>query len=289
MENYHKYLHISELERNWGFYVTTVGYCKTSKNARYPDTRQHPTDHGFSWNKGRILDGYYIVFITSGSGVVESAETSAQEVKAGSCFILFPGVWHRYRPNLLVGWEEYWVGFDGSYPQQVMNKFFNPKKPFINTGLNKELLAAFTQLLGTVSQAQIGYPQLIAGITMMILGVLNRTQLTEKTENDPESVWVSQAIFLLQHQLNNSVNIEELAGQFPISYSKFRKAFKRHTGQSPNQYHLGLRLDKAEELLKNTTLSIKEIGYHTGFESPYYFSRLFKKKFGVSPKAFRAK
>ncbi len=178
MENYHKYLNISKIERDWEFYITTVGYCKTNRNMHYPDTREHPKNYGFSWNKGRILDGYYIVFITSGSGVFESAETPPQEIEAGTCFILFPGVWHRYKPNPLIGWEEYWVGFDGSYPHHIMDKFFDVKNPFVNTGLNKELLAIFTQLLGTVSQAQIGYPQLIAGITMQLLGLLNRIKST---------------------------------------------------------------------------------------------------------------
>lgn len=287
MDNYHKYLHINKLEQDWGFYITTVGYCKTDKNMHYPDSQLHPKDHGFSWNKGRILDGYYIVFITNGSGIFESAETSAQEVEVGSCFILFPGVWHRYRPDPHVGWEEYWVGFNGNYPQELMARFFEPQNPIVKTGLNKQLLALFTELLGSVAEAQVGYPQLVAGITMQILGLLNKVRLTEKIENDPESVWVSQAIFLLQQQLHGSVDIESLAERFPISYSKFRKTFKRHTGKSPNQYHLDLRLDKAEELLRNTNLSVKEIGYHTGFDSPYYFSRIFKTKFGLSPKHFR--
>lgn len=287
MENYHKYLHISEIDRNWGFYVTTVGYCKTYKNMHYPATAEHPTDHVFSWNKGRILDGYYIVFITNGSGTFESAKTAPQVVEAGTCFILFPGIWHRYKPNPRVGWEEYWVGFNGVYPAQLMTKFFYPDKPFIKTGLNKELLAAFTQLLTAVSQAQIGYPQLISGITLQVLGILNNIRLTETVDNNPESIWVSQAVFMLQNQLCENIHMESLVEGFPISYSKFRKSFKRLTGKSPNQYHLDLRLDKAEELLKSTNMTIKEIGYHTGFDSPYYFSRLFKAKFGVSPKAFR--
>lgn len=288
MDNYHKYLHISNIDKDWGFYISTVGYCKTDKKKHYPAASGHPNDHLFSWNKGRILDGYYIVFITNGSGTFESAKTPPRIVEAGTCFILFPGVWHRYKPNPLVGWEEYWVGFNGAYPAQVMTKFFDPETPFIKTGLNKDLLAAFTQLLTTASQAQVGYPQLIPGITLQLLGILNNIRLTEKVDNDRESIWVSQAIFILQNQLANNMNMEDLVADFPISYSKFRKSFKRITGKSPNQYHLDLRLDKAEELLRNTNLSVKEIGYHTGFDSPFYFSRLFKKKFGVSPKTLRA-
>lgn len=289
MESYHKYLHVSDQDKDWGFYITTAGYCRTDKHARYPDNYQHPGDHVFSWNKGRILDGYYIVFITDGSGVFESAETAPQEVGAGTCFMLFPGVWHRYKPNPLVGWEEYWVGFNGRYPQYVMEKFFDRKDPLIRTGLNKALLSAFAELLGIVSQAQIGYPQVISGIALQMLGLLNKVRSVEETESNPEYVWISQAVFMLQNQLRHNVNMEELAAQFPVSYSRFRKSFRQQTGKSPNRYHLDLRLDKAEELLKTTRLSIKEIGYHIGFDSPYYFSRLFKEKFGVSPKVFRAK
>ncbi len=287
MENYHKYLNVSKIEEDWGFYITTVGYSKTTKNMHYPDMEDHPNDHRFSWNKGRILNGYYIVFIVSGNGLFESDDVAACEVEAGTCFILFPGMWHRYRPDPTVGWEEYWVGFNGFYPRQMMLTFFDPKCPILKTGVSKELLEAFTELLRLVSHSEIGYPQLIAGITMQLLGLLNRVKLLKDVEHDAEALWVSHVVFLLQQKLSEEVNMEELAQQFPISYSKFRKTFKKITGKSPNQYHLDLRLYKAKELLANTKMSIKEVGYHTGFDSPYYFSRLFKAKFEVSPKSFR--
>src|SRR5690606_17354513 len=169
----------------------------------------------------------------------------------------------------------------------LMLEYFDQKNPVIKTGVNKEFLTLFTQLLSSVSQAQIGYPQAITGITLQIIAQLNRLKLIEKIQDDPESVWISQTIFLLQHQLNDNINVEELASKFPISYSKFRKLFKLHTGKSPNQYHLDLRLNKARELLQESNMSIQEVGYQTGFESPYYFSRLFKKKYGHPPKYFR--
>lgn len=287
LDNYHKYLNLSDQEKDWGFYITTVGYSRTPKNMHYPDLQQHPDDHGFSWNKGRILNAYYIVFITSGSGIFDSAETPNQAIEAGTCFILSPGMWHRYKPNDNIGWEEYWVGFNGSYPTQIMSKFFDPEKPVIKTGLNKDLLSLFSHLLGVVSQAQIGYPQQIIGINLQILGLLNVIKDKQAIDNNSEAVWISKVIFHLQHQLSDPVNIEELAKHFPYSYSKFRKAFKKHTGTSPSQYHLNLRLNKASELLKNTNLSVKEVSYHTGFDSPHYFSRIFKAKFKFPPQTYR--
>lgn len=289
MKNFHKYFHISTVEERWGFYVTTAGYNRIDKKDKYPNNKEHPPDHSFSWNKGRILDGYYIVFISSGEGVFESAETKAYKVKAGHCFFLFPGVWHRYKPDAQHGWEEYWVGFKGPYPDMLMkNGFFSPQQPFVNVGLNEKLLKSFQDLLDTASGAPIGYHQIIGGYTLQILGLINAINQQGEHDQDPLGKLISNAKFLMQASLEDPVNIEALVSEFPISYSKFRKSFKDLTGQSPNQYHLDLRLKKAKELLDSTTLSISEIAYKTGFESAFYFSRLFKNKNGMSPKSYRA-
>jgi transcriptional regulator GlxA family with amidase domain len=59
------------------------------------------------------------------------------------------------------------------------------------------------------------------------------------------------------------------------------------TGLSPNQYHLNLRITRAQELLESTLLNIEEVADQTGFENIYYFSKIFKKKVGTSPKVYR--
>jgi transcriptional regulator GlxA family with amidase domain len=91
----------------------------------------------------------------------------------------------------------------------------------------------------------------------------------------------------LQESIETPVNLEEMVKELPMGYSKFRKLFKEVTGTSPNQYHLDLRLDKARELILSTNLTINEVAFKTGFSSIFYFSRLFKKKNGMSPKEYR--
>src|SRR4051794_23926043 len=133
MANFFKYLNISATEERWGFYITTVGHSLIHPNENYPNNDVHPKNHSFSWNKGRILDGYYLIFISNGHGVFESALTEATTVSAGTCFFLYPGVWHRYKPHSTSGWEEYWIGFKGYYAERLMNSvFFNSANPFIH-------------------------------------------------------------------------------------------------------------------------------------------------------------
>lgn len=290
MRNYHKYLSVTGVEEKWGFYVTTAGYSKINVNQSYPPNKEHPITHSFTWNKGRILNGYYLVFISRGQGIFESAQTSPVVVKEGTCFLLFPGTWHRYKPDAKCGWEEYWVGFNGYYPDTLMKTgIFNPRSPFIDIGLNESLLVLFQKLIETIQKAVAGYHQVIAGITLQMLGLIHTALIYKEQNQYPGDHIISKAKFVLQESLEAPLNLPKLARSLAVGYSKFRKDFKKATGLSPHQYHLNLRLNKAKELLDSTALSINEIAYQTGFDSAFYFSRFFKKKNGLSPTHYRAR
>ncbi len=55
-----------------------------------------------------------MVYISLGRGWLETARRPRQTLEAGSVFLLFPDVWHRYRPMTDTGWREHWIGFGGS-------------------------------------------------------------------------------------------------------------------------------------------------------------------------------
>lgn len=290
MNNYHKYLTVTAAEEAWGFYLTTVGYSRISPNQAYPPNQEHPHTHSFTWNKGRILNGYYLVFISKGKGIFESALTEPSLITAGTCFLLFPGVWHRYKPDPDSGWEEYWIGFKGSYPDMLMNNgFFDPKAPVMSAGLHEDLLTLLFKIFDNVRSAPLGYHHVIAGITLELLGLVYALSKHEDPAGDPDGQVIARAKFILRENLEGPLDMDSLIRELAIGYSKFRKLFKQSTGQSPNQYHINLRLDKAKELLSTTNLNVTEVAYQLGFDSVFYFSRLFKKKNGVSPKSFRGK
>jgi len=290
MLNFHKYLAITPLEESWGFYVTTVGYSKIDPNQTYPHNQGHPLTHSFTWNKGRILNGYYLVFISKGKGIFESALSPSAAITAGTCFFLFPGVWHRYRPDPESGWEEYWIGFKGSYPDDLMNKgFFTSTLPVVSPGLNESLLTLIRRILDEVRSATPGYHQVIPGIVLQILGLVHTLCTRTSLIQDEDMQVVEKAKFYFRENLEGDLDIKALMRELPMSYSKFRKLFKEVTGEAPHQYHLNLRLEKACELLSTTNLTVSEVAYNLGFETVLYFSKLFKKKNGVSPKSYRAR
>ncbi|WP_108424481.1 AraC family transcriptional regulator [Flagellimonas amoyensis] len=285
--NYFKYLTISPTEHQWGTYVTSVGFSKVGSYHQYP-AEQHPESHHLTWNKGRILNDYYVVFISKGKGLYSSDLTPPTEIGAGNCFFLFPGVRHRYKPNAKFGWEEYWVGFNGKQIQYLMKQgFFDEHSPIIEVGFNSNILTLFTKMIEIVKASQIGYAQQISGIALQILGLINTKANHESPMNSLDEKLIAKAKHIMQDSFEHSISMEALSRELPMGYSTFRKKFKQINGHSPNQYLLNLRLERAQNLLNMTALNISEIGHQVGFDNVFYFSKLFKKKYGISPKKYR--
>ena len=83
------------------------------------------------------------------------------------------------------------------------------------------------------------------------------------------------------------IDIVSLAGQFAMSQSTLYRKVKAVTGLSPNELIRNIRLGKAAEMLKKTSLSVSEISWQVGFGSPVYFRTCFKERFGVTPTEYR--
>lgn len=80
---------------------------------------------------------------------------------------------------------------------------------------------------------------------------------------------------------------EAVARRCGVDRSHLFRLFKQHLQLSPQQYLIRLRLNKAEELLQTTSLSVSEVAFSCGFNDLCHFSRLFKRRFGVPPSARR--
>ncbi|MBN1674785.1 MAG: helix-turn-helix transcriptional regulator [Kiritimatiellae bacterium] len=81
--------------------------------------------------------------------------------------------------------------------------------------------------------------------------------------------------------------LDELAASCALSKSHLCRGFRRHFGTSPVALAIRIRLDHAGELLRNADLNVTQVGRECGFSDVYYFSRLFKKHMGLSPRGYR--
>ena len=91
----------------------------------------------------------------------------------------------------------------------------------------------------------------------------------------------------VEGHLEEDISLSSLAKEAGMSLFHFSRAFRQSTDQSPYQYVLHRRIERAKALLRSSEFTVSEVGLRTGFVQQNHFARLFQKKSGVTPTAFR--
>ena len=277
-----RYLTYSNEDEKWQFVCTDAGYNEIQPRVSYPPNKQGHPGPFKPVASGRTLNEYQMIYITRGSGMFETSGR-ALAVQPGSILIVFPGVRHHYKPDFAVGWTEYWVGFRGSYVDTLRNEgFISPDRPQYAIGLQNSVLTTFTQIFEEVqTQKPLYQPKVCAYILTLIAEVLSFDR--QQSQHSHFEQLVERAKFVMAENIYGDINLNHIADILSVSTSHLNEVFKSYTSMTPYQYYIHIKILRAKELLDRGELSIKEVAFRLGFKDPYYFSRLFKSKTGISP------
>ncbi|HWA26927.1 MAG TPA: AraC family transcriptional regulator [Lacunisphaera sp.] len=270
---------------HWGVVVTGGGMIRARAGDPYPPAG-HPADHSFEWRNGRVLAAFQVVHIAQGAGEFESEATGAQRVVAGTALLLFPGVWHRYRPDPATGWTEKWVEFDGTVPQRLAQaRVLTPAAAVVAVASPEELEASLDRIHESLRRdTDDGEAERSAG-ALGVLALLQRAR-PDPAESKPVAVAVARARRLMEEE-GAARPLPDLARELGVAYSSFRREFVRRTGLSPQQYQGRVRLQRAQRLLGGTDQTIKQIADRLGFSSAFHLSAAFAAHFGLPPREWR--
>ena len=284
---FYRYLPISPEAAQWGAYVTTAGYEAVAPHAPYPP-HTHPTGHHFTWEKGRVLTAFQFIYIERGRGEFESAASGRLLVEAGDLVVLFPNVWHRYRPDPETGWDEHWMEFDGDYIRTLMRrKEFDPGCPVLQLGTFPELLQAYRAACDLLRREPAGYQFQLGALAVQVLALTLSAIKQKSWSGKPADELIREAKNALARPGNQHLRLEEMARKHNMSCTNFRRLFKAQTGFAPHQFAMQITVGRARDLLDNTTLPVSRIAQTLGFNSIFYFSRFFKKQTGLAPGDYR--
>ncbi|MBX2870834.1 MAG: AraC family transcriptional regulator [Saprospiraceae bacterium] len=92
---------------------------------------------------------------------------------------------------------------------------------------------------------------------------------------------------IVEHHLFDNFTVAQLAHFAHMSKATFQRKFKQHSNLTVQKYILSRRLERAKQLLKAPSKSVADICMECGFSDPNYFSKVFKHKFGKTPRAYR--
>jgi AraC-like DNA-binding protein len=290
MQGYYRYLPAKNFTNPFKITVQNGGYVKTPPGQPYPDTK-HPANHYFDFKDGRILNEYQILYILEGGGKFESRTSGKLELNEGDVFFLFPGEWHRYRPNKSTGWQEYWIGFTSNFSDFFENNsLISRKSPIVKIGLDEFVLDLYNQTLDTLKNYNVGADYLLSGAATHLLSyILAQKARIDAGYSEHINNLINKAKITISNKINMQLSPQEIAEELNISYSWFRRIFKKYTSFTPKEYQIELQLSMAKNLLLTTENPVKEIAFESGFNSQYHFSKIFKQKNNVSPIEYRKK
>ncbi|MFZ4726092.1 MAG: helix-turn-helix domain-containing protein [Paludibacter sp.] len=282
-----KYTTLSDNDKELNLFMTVVGESVRNSGEISTSNQGHPSDYWFNSQRWRVLQEYQIIYITDGYGIFQN-RNRIYRIIPGSVIILFPGEWHRYRPLKSTGWKSHYIGFNGDMARILFKEaFFSPENPIQIIPFNGEILETFNKIFNLTISEKPGYQLICVGLLIAYINQIIAFLKYKEFEGKDIEIKIRQASYILSKRVNEDVDAMELAAELNMGYSYFRKMFTKYTGLPPIQYHLQLRIKQAELLLTSTNKTIKEISYELGFESAFYFSRVFKEKTQMSPGDYR--
>ncbi len=284
------YLIASDYDRSLNAVVNAVGSQEIAAGDEYP-LHVHPADYYFDMQKGRVLHEYQLLYVTQGKGTFRSAAGPSEgvTVEKGTMILLRPGELHSYCPDTSTGWTEYYIGFEGAAFDRLIDRLGLGKGQQVwPIGLHSELAQLYRRALEVAADNKTAPQPLLTGIVQHMIGLLNyllRNRTGHATDLLEQSV--EKAKIIMDERVSGEIDLYDLASELNLSYSWFRKTFKEYTGHSPARYFQLLKLRRAQRLLSDTELSIKEIAYSLGYKSTEHFFSIFKKHTGCTPTAYR--
>jgi AraC family transcriptional regulator of arabinose operon len=212
----------------------------------------------------------------------------------GELLLLPPKLDRSYRvADPAVGWGFYFLHFRPTKTLRRTLRWFDRMQPQEYMVADPTMQNRITATLEEMFQINLRTPEI--GQRALLLDALLETVLLRvasvqggvKTAGGGIDLRIEKAIELFHNDFSARHTINGLARAANLSRSQFCLLFRAGIGRSPQEYMEERRLELARFYLMTTAHSVSEIAANVGFEDPFYFSTRFKRRFELSPSAFR--
>ena len=230
---------------------------------------------------------YQLLYIAHGKGhfFFNGKETI---VTKGNMILFRPGEPQVYYYYSVDKTEVYWVHFTGSEVERYLDHYELPNdKNVFFTGISPDYQWLYNQIIQELQLKRANYEELLRILLRHILLMINRFVKEDHTQGSDAFNEIERATHYFNENYNKDISIEQYAEEHLMSKNWFINCFKKIMKVTPMQYILQLRLSTAKNLLESSNKNISEIVDAIGYDNPLYFSRLFTKYVGVSPKEYR--
>lgn len=239
------------------------------------------------------MDGWIINLTIKGRGRVFEGDKGF-EVGPGDLLLLPPGVEHSYglAPNAKTWWHR-WVYFQPRAHWAAWLKW-ETQTHGVNVLRHRDddLLLEQDRLFAEITRWSADPQKLSLELAMnlverLLLLCSKQNQAPKIAENSDERLLL--ACKFMTDNLHRHASVEEVAAHANLSASRLMHLFALERGTSVMRWWEQQRIQLASQILRITKMPVQQVAAQVGYEDPLYFSRVFRKHAGVSPKEFRAR
>ncbi len=275
---YLNHSHMDFKDKSRPLIVGSCGIYRLSERPKMPTYRP----------RGRV--DFQIIYIAAGCGHFHfDAVDNETIVPAGNIVIFRPKELQKYEYYGKDKTEVYWIHFTGSDVKNILRKYgFPDNERIFPVGTSMEYERIFKRIIIELQRCQDNYEEMLTLLLRHLLIIFQRELTREQVlKNEYLDHEMDTAVTYFNENYNRDINIEEYATSKGMSVSWFIRSFKKFTGSTPMQFIVALRVNNAQVLLETTNYSINEISKIVGYDNQLYFSRLFHKLKGFSPREYR--
>lgn len=249
-----------------------------------------------------------IAIILSGAADYQT-DFSTAKISAGDVLVMPAGGSHRFTDevdieqfNVLFQFEKLPIpgrditrhpGFSALFrlnPEYCRKTGHYPRFRIENEQVMERVRFMLTNAYRDQESKSPGYPLSVYGTFLQLIPILLENYCRTASEKNltcsPEHL--ADCLDFMQRNFRKELSTARLAAEARMAPASFVRHFRAATGCGPQEYLIKMRLDEACILLQNLELSISEAALQSGFDDSNYFSRLFKRKNGISPREYRS-
>ncbi|MGC4039725.1 MAG: AraC family transcriptional regulator [Flavobacterium sp.] len=172
-------------------------------------------------------------------------------------------------------------GLDNYWQLNYQNYFFYNNVDLAST-INKLIKECMSTSITKDALADLTLQELL----IRIIQTQTAKAVDDGIFNNPNHP-INEVIEYIRLNLKENINLKNLSDKACMSTTSFYRFFKRELGMSPIEFVLNEKIKCAKKLLKNPTIQINEVCFLSGFEDANYFTRMFKKYEGITPKQYQ--
>jgi len=202
-----------------------------------------------------------------------------KRVQAGDIYILRQNEEHRYRSDPSAPMKKIWVNYEAEYVDSMLTAYGIESDIYHSEGARAYFERAYDYAQRGSFEGYAYY-----SIAECIHGIIHAVAFERIQEEGDDIYMIREA---LHSAVYGKLSLDQLSESLHISKSNIIRVFKKRYGVTPYEYLIGLKINTAKLLLRNTKMTIGEISEQLQISDQHYFSSLFLARVGMRPREYR--